>query len=359
MPSEEPPANRFERHPWLTGLGLLTGALLFLEIALRLADPVPLRFAHEMRRVHRYSRAWRVDLVPSRFARLRVDRSDGSPLLDFPLTTGPDGFRVADLPGAARPPEPGTRFVHAIGDSYTLGWGLEAAASWPAVLDGQLPPGLRAIDLGVDGFGAIGATGKSMALADRYPPALALYLFSPNDPADDEQAAAAAARPLALHLASEALDAARRASYVACLPFALRYRLQFRVGPARPGPASADPATAPVDRLARPDPDVESLPAPDPRHPSLAALRRYRDFLAARGARLAVLVLSTQPESLRAYRFCREQGIPAVLFDVPPDMRIADEGHFNAAGNRAVAALAWRLAVGPGEDLPAQPGTLE
>ena len=356
MPSETP-ANRFERHPWLTGLGLFAGALLLLEIGLRVADPVSLRFAHEMRRVHRYSRAWRVDLAPSRSARLRVDRSDGSPLLDFRLTTGEDAFRVAEEPGAANPTRPGTRFVHAIGDSYTMGWGVAVEESWPAALDRQLPPGLRALNLGVDGFGTIGATGKSMALADRYPPALAIYLFSPNDPADDEQAAAVAARPVALHLASEALDAVRRASYVACLPFALRYRLQFRVGPARPGPAPADPAAAPVDRLARPDPALDSLPAPDPRHPSLVALRRYRDFLAARGARLAVLVLSTQPESLRTYRFCREQGIPAVLFDVPPDMRLADEGHFGAAGNRAVAALAGRLAAEP--ETPPAAGTLE
>jgi hypothetical protein len=223
-----------------------------------------------------------------------------------------------------------------------MGWGVEASDAWPAVLDGRLPPGLRALNLGVDGFGAIGATGKSMALADRYPPALAVYLFSPNDPSDDERAAAVAARPSIAHLAGEALDALRRASWLANVPFALRYRLQFQAGPARPAPAP-DASEGDLDR---PVPDVARLPAPDPRHPTFVALRRYRDFLAARGARLTVLVLSTQPESLRAYRFCQEQGIESVLFDTPPSMRIPDEGHFNEAGNRAVAALVLDL-VGP------------
>jgi hypothetical protein len=37
------------------------------------------------------------------------------------------------------------------------------------------------LNLGVDGFGAIGATAKSQELAERYPPACAVYLFSPND----------------------------------------------------------------------------------------------------------------------------------------------------------------------------------
>ena len=52
---------------------------------------------------------------------------------------------------------------------------------------------------------------------------------------------------------------------------------------------------------------------------------------------------SNQPESLLAYRFCKDQGIEARLFDVPPEGRIADEGHFNARGNEAVAGLALRL----------------
>jgi len=103
-------------------------------------------------------------------------------------------------------------------------------------------------------------------------------------------------------------------------------------------------------------PDYQRV-AHDPVIADQNRLRVNVKTIAARGARLAVLVLSTQPESLRTYRFCREQGIPAVLFDVPPDMRLADEGHFGAAGNAAVAALAGRLAAEP--ETPRAAGTLE
>jgi hypothetical protein len=170
-----------------------------------------------MRRVHRYSRTARVELRPSQSARLRIDRSDGQPLFDFQLTTGPAGFRINEA--SVGEPPPGARLLHAIGDSYTMGWGVDAASSYPARLQRRLGPRTYVLNLGVDGFGAIGATGKSRALAERFPPACAVYLFSPNDLEDDVRAAAVARRPAALHLASGP-SAVRRSSYVAGLPFA-------------------------------------------------------------------------------------------------------------------------------------------
>ncbi len=348
---EARPENRFERRPWRTGLGLLVLALALLEAGLRLADPVPLRFAREMRRLHRYSRTSRVDLAAGESVRLRLDRSDGSPLLNFFVTTGEDAFRVADRPGdddLPPPGAPGIRYVHAVGDSYTMGWGVDGSSSWPAQLAWLLPPELRVVNLGVDGFGTKGATAKSMALASRYPPAHAVYLFVPNDFEDDERATAVAGRPALVHLANEALDAVRRHTAIAAVPFAIRYRTQFRVGPARPAAGGFDAAAADPGRLMVAAPPEAVLPRPDPGRPSFVALLAYRRFLEARAADLTVLVLSTQPESLEALRFCREQGIPAVVVEAPPDMRLADEGHFNARGNRALAALVARLlASGP------------
>jgi hypothetical protein len=336
------PGGRFERHPRLTGAGLLAGALVALELGLRLFAPVPLRFAHAMREVHGYSRVARVDLRPSQSARLRIERRGGEPLFDFRVTTGSDAFRIVEGEDAPR----AARYVHAIGDSYTMGWGVDARLSYPARLAQALAPGLGVLNLGVDGFGAIGATAKSRALADRYPPAAAVYLFCPNDLDDDLQAAAVARRGGAAHAAHEAFDVLRRASYLAGVPFALRYRLQFRAGPLASGTNAGRIQTGPIawedpTRLLLPEP--AALPAPQPGILSFAALREYRGFLEARGARLVVLVLSNQQESLMAYRFCKEQGIEAHLFDVPPEMRIPDEGHFNALGNAAVAALVDEL----------------
>jgi lysophospholipase L1-like esterase len=344
--------NRFERHAWRTGAGLVVVAVLSLELVLRVADPQPLRFAREMRRIHRYSRVARVELVPSESAHLRIDRRDGSPLLNFVLTTGPQGFRIADRPGDDDLPPPGTpgfRYVHAIGDSYTMGWGVSASSSWPAILDGLMPEDVRVLNLGVDGFGAIGATAQSLAAASGYPPAAVVYLFVPNDFDDDTRAIAVAARPRAVQLAIEAFDAVRRHSAVAAIPFALRYRLQFRAGPAAPAfsPKRATEAQSDPDRLLVPEPPLDRLPAPNLSRPTFVRLLEYRRLLQARGAGLTVLVLSTQPPSLEALRFCRERGIPAVLIETPPELRLADEGHFNALGNRAVARLVARL-VGSG-----------
>jgi hypothetical protein len=343
------PGGRFERHPRLTGAGLLALALLLAEAVLRVAAPQPLRFAHEMRRVHGYSRVARVDLRPNAKARLRLDRRDGRPLLDFAVETGPEAFRVD---ASSVSPRPGVRYVHAIGDSYTMGWGVEAEDSWPAQLGRRLRPGREVLNLGVDGFGAIGATAKSRSLADRYPPVEAVYLFSPNDLEDDRRAAALRSRSGAAHSAHEALDVVRRWSYLAGVPFAIRYRAQFGSPPAT-APASAAEresvaAAAAGDFGALLVTEPASLPAPRADEPSFAALLAYREFLAARGARLTVLVLSTSPESLSALRFCREQGIAARLFDVPRELLIPDEGHFAAAGNAAVAALVESLlARGP------------
>jgi hypothetical protein len=299
-----------------------------------------------MREVHGYSRVSRVDLRPSQSARLRIDRSDGTPLFDFRLTTGAEGFRLVE----DEPPPRAERYVHAIGDSYTMGWGVDARASYPARLAELVGPGLGVLNLGVDGFGAIGATAKSRALADRYPPAAAIYLFSPNDPEDDAQAWAVSRRTTPSHVLHEAFHALRRSSYVAGIPFALRYSLQFRAGPARDETSGTQPGGMLtggqiewVDPTSLLLPEPTTLPAPRSDSPTFTALGQYRDFLKGRGARLVVLVLSNQPESLLAYSYCKSHGIEAHLFDVPPSMRIADEGHFNALGNGAVAALVERL----------------
>jgi len=338
--TEALPGGRFERHPRLAGAGLLAGALILLEIALRVFPPVPVLFAHEMRRVHRYSRTARVDLRPSQSARLRIDRSGGEPLFDFRLSTGPEAFRVSA--GRDASASASERFLHAIGDSYTMGWGVDAAFSYPARLASRLEPDIRVLNLGVDGFGAIGATSKSRGLAERFPPEHAVYLFSPNDLDDDVRAAAVARRGGVAHAAHETLDALRRVSYLAGVPFALRYRLQFQAGPAAKGVGSTGTEAAELDPKALLVPEPSALPEPQ-EHPSFSAIAAYRDFLAARSARLTVLVLSKRPESLQALRFCREQGIEAHLFDVPPGLRLPDEGHFNAAGNEAVAGLVAQL----------------
>jgi hypothetical protein len=330
--------NRFEARPVRSIAAILAALVLVAEAGLRLVNFQALDFAHEARQVHRYSRRWRVDLVADSTAHLRIaDRKRGGDLLNFILSTNADGFRAPARLRDRLAPGPGARFIHAIGDSYSMGWGVAYEASYPAQLDELLGPPFRVLNLGVDGYGTIAATRKSMELASRYPPAATVYLFSPNDFDDDRQALAVSRRSALRHRAAEALDALRRLSYLANVPFALRWWLFFD------GSGNGeDTARGPDPRLlVSTDPTIDrdpaTLPPPDPANPSLAQLAAYARFLEARGAPLLVLALSTQPESLACYRFCRDHGIESRLVEVPLPLRLSGEGHFSPLGNEQIA----------------------
>ena len=322
--------NRFERHPVATLAALLLAILAAAEGALRLAAPGAIVFVHAARQVHRYSRRWAVDLRPGSRARLRLDGPGGRTILDFVLTVGPDAFR---LPGGAPRPNPSGRYVHAVGDSYTMGWGVADDQSYPAILDSLLPDGPRVLNLGVDGFGAVGATERSRELADRFPPAHVVYLFVPNDFEDDARSVRVVSRPVLLHAALEGLDVLRRHTYLANTPFAIRWHLVSARAPAR-SDARGDGGPGAGAVL---DPDPGTLPAPDRSLPTFDRISAFRRFLEARGARFTVLALSGQPQSLACYRFCREEGIETHLIEVPPSLRIPLDDHFTPAGNAWLA----------------------
>lgn len=333
--------SRFEARPVRTLLGILLGFIVLAEVALRLVDPQALRFVHQARQVHRYSRRWRMDLVPNATAHLRLaDRRRGGDLLNFVLSTNGDAFRAEDRQRDRAVARPGSRFIHAVGDSYTMGWGVAYELSYPAQLEALMGPPFRVLNLGVDGYGAIGATEKSMDLATRYPPSAAVYLFAPNDFEDDREALAASRRSGIRQRGAEVLDALRRHTYLANLPFAIRWRLFFdEAAAAGDVTSTTDPRTL-VTADPAIDPDPSTLPAPDPANPSLAQIARYARFLGERGAPLLVLALSSQPQSLACYRFCRDRGIESHLVEVPLALRLSGDGHFAPLGNAQIARFA-------------------
>jgi hypothetical protein len=310
-------------------------SLVGAEGLLRVFTPSAIVFVHAARQVHRYSPRWAVDLIPDSRGRLRLEGTGGRTLLDFVLTVGPDGFRSSA--GGPRPGAAG-RFIHAIGDSYTMGWGVDDARAYPAVLDSLLPGGPRVLNLGVDGFGAVAATERSRELADRFPPVQVIYLFVPNDFEDDERAARVARRPGLLHAGFEALDVLRRITYLANVPFAVKWHLLSAGSGAGPRPrADTVAGEAPASGVVL-DPDPASLPAVDHTNPSLVQIAAFGRFLKGRGARLTVLALSKQPPSVACYRFCRDTGIEAHLIEMPESLRIPGDDHFTVAGNAWLAA---------------------
>lgn len=335
--------NRFERRPWITVAGILAVLLGLTELGLRALGPSRFCFIHEARQVHRYSPRWSVELAPLRTAHLRIsDNRGGPPFFDFQLTANQYGFRTSDRgPHEPLPPAGAVRWVHAIGDSYTMGWGVDFESSYPSILDRRLPEGYRVLNLGVDGFGTIAATEKSMELARRFPPWHVFYLFSPNDFSDDARATALARRGAWRHGVSRLLDWTRRHSYLANTPFVVRSYWQFRGGevgpPAVPAPNGKPSPPRPADLVLEVEP--ARLPPGPGDGPSLRQMARYARFLGEAHARLTVLILSAQPESLAFYRYCLDNGIDAHVIELPPKMRLPRDGHFNEMGNDRVARL--------------------
>lgn len=300
--------------------------LLGAEAALRILDPEVYRFVHEARQIHRYDRAWRVAPRPGT-ARYRLTR----PALSFDVTVDADGRRVPPAGDAGPGPAP---YIHAIGDSFTMGWGVPFDRSYPARLGGLLAERASVLNLGLDGFGAIAATEASARLLDRYPPAAVVYLFSANDLDDDARAVANAARPAAWHLAMEGLDAMRRRSYLADTPFAVKWLLYFR----RPQPPVTEGGPPTIEERPLPPPDAAPLSSTL----SGRALAGFRKRLDARGARLVVVGLDDEP-TRRFLAAAHRDGIEAHLLHVPAALRIPGDGHLDTAGCLAVAerVAAW------------------
>lgn len=309
-----------------TALAAAALALLGAEAALRLLDPEVYRFVHEARQIHRYDRAWRVAPRPGT-ARYRLTR----PALSFDVTLDADGRRVP--PGGDVGPGPAP-YVHAIGDSFTMGWGVAFEESYPSRLGRLLAGRASVLNLGLDGFGAIAAAEASTRLLDRYPPAAVVYLFSANDLDDDARAVANSARSAAWHVAMEGLDAMRRRSYVADTPFAVKWILYFR-RPLAPVPGGG-PAT--IDERPLPPPEAAPLAAT----PTGRALAGFRARLDARGARLVVVGLDDEP-TRRFLAAAAREGFEAHLLHVPAALRIPGDGHLAAAGCLALAerVAAW------------------
>jgi hypothetical protein len=338
MPAE---ATWFARHPWFTlaVLGILV--VMLIEIGLHVAGPDICHFVRQARHVHRYSPHWKVDLVPNTVAHLLLRDAQSTPYLNFVITTDADGLRTYDRPRdhGWPPGMAGTKYIHAIGDSFTMGWGVDFTSSYPALLDALLPPEYRVLNEGVDGFGTLAATEKAMHLWARYPAAHVVYLFSPNDFDDDETALAVRRRWGITHAAFRMLDGARRHLDVANIPFALKWYRFFH--------GHAGPQALPDKRLVLQEqaPSVltvrtpASLPPALPPNATTRQIERFQQFVMDKQARLTVLVLGDGADSRRFYHFCHALGIDTVQIEMQPEGVLAGEGHFNVAGNLALAHL--------------------
>ena len=326
-------SGRFQRRPWLGWLTVFVVLVLVAELVLRLIAPDPIRFAFEFRQIYRYHPQWYTDFEPDTSTVVRLGGGDGGFFQNFLMTINAHGFRdwdrAIDHPRSTRSAI--TR-VHAIGDSFTMGWGVNFESSYPVMLEGLLGDGYEVVNLGLNGFGAVGASGKSRTVAKAFPADLVVYLASDNDYADDEHAANHAARPAIIHWALDGVNWLRRHSYLAATPWALRWWLYFRASvnqEIEPRVVEISPGIAALDDDAPPDPHLGGV--------TKAAISEYAQELAAHDVAFVVIAHGDGAVARDIYRYCRQAGINAHLIDVAPRLKLAGEGHFNREGNRAVA----------------------
>jgi hypothetical protein len=331
--------NRFRRRPVLSMLATIAGILFLVEIGLRVWSPGALVFAHSFRGVLRYHDRWYTDFMPDTSTTVRWRNGRGIHILNFLVTVGHLGFRTADRELDNRPtPGRGSKFIHAIGDSFTMGWGVNYDSSYPALLDFMLPSDWRVLNLGLAGFGAVAATEKSLSVTDSFPPSAVVYLFHPGDYDDDEHAMRWARLPRVVHRGADLLNGLRRHTYLASIPFALRWWLRFDTY------ADASEADFRTTKLSPSgglkfdsvgDDDSPSDPARGAA--SKQALLRFAGLLDERGAPLIVLCLHTNSAARDFAAFSRENGIELHLLHTPEGFRLVGDRHLNALGNYELA----------------------
>jgi lysophospholipase L1-like esterase len=326
-------ANRFERRPLLAWL-LIVGFFLFMaESLLRIVAPDALRFAYDFRQAYRYHDRWYTDFEPDTTAHIHL-ASDNGYLLNFLVSVNDHGFRSADRPTKSRADaDAPTRYIHAIGDSFTMGWGVNYESSYPALLDAMLEPEYEVLNLGLNGFGATAATEKSAQLLERYPPEHVVYLATGNDYDDDEAAYAYAQRPYLVHRFMDVVNWGRHNMYLVSVPFALRWWLYYRDARANAGVALFDSSASLSVRA------VRGSSNPKTGEHSKRSLKKFAQTLRAR--RIPLLVVGHGDSDVVAdiIRFCQEQSIESVLVDVPAALTLPGDGHFNARGNNQMAEL--------------------
>ncbi len=329
--------SRFQRRPRLTMLLFWCCLLLAVEAGLRLAGPEILHFTWSVSRLTDFHPRRASDFRPNVSQTLRLTGSDGVAVYNFIVSTDSHGLRCPD-----RGPAPssmagsdGPTWIHALGDSFTMGWGVDYASSYPAALDRMTGPGARVLNLGKEGFGAVASTDKSMKLARDFPPSAAVYLFFENDPGEDAEAVALAKRPSWRKNISRAMSLARRYSCLANAYDAARAWAYFKVF--LDGDWPEDAAAPPLAEARIHTLDLPVDTAFDPAHPTFTAMAGYAAFAEQQGIPFLVLIIGDSNPALQAYAFCRSQGIEARAIGFPTSLQLPKDGHLSARGNQRLA----------------------
>jgi len=346
--STDRPARR--RLSWRRKVAYLTAiwfiALLLLELALRVVQPQFVTFVGDFLAVHEYVRWHNTDLRPNVSRRLRLSTSNNLSLLDMTITTDQLGLRTNDpiahthtIPSVDASGSRPTKTIHCIGDSYTMGWGVESEQAYPAQLARLLGSDYFVLNLGVDGFGLLASVTKGELLERESSPDVVIYAFCENDFEDDDQTLEIRSRGRVHHSLCLAANSLLSHCYVARTPIAAVFWAAFRNTPQAPDSYCLPDGTT-VDQLL--DNAKQLAPAENATTRALAALQadcreHHRDLI-------VVLLTANSSVPLAMYQACRQMNIDPVVFPVYRRRMLPRDSHLGPVGNADLAAvLAQRI----------------
>jgi hypothetical protein len=348
--TRSPKGSWFEQNPVKAWFCIFFGLLLLIELTLRAVDPELIHFYYDSRQIYQYHPRWLIDLKPDSIAHLRLSY----PPFNFLVTINKYGFRTYDRPidyytdgdPTTINSEPDIKIVHVTGDSFAMGWGNEYTASFPAILEWITGRHYRVLDLGSNGYGAIAATEKSMALWRVFPAHYAVYFYFDNAPGIDHQVILNEKRSRLYHWLKESSFFLRRHTYIGAIPFILQYYMMFQHTKSQTNLETEQKAWSPDDltyqKYIVSEPMDTNVPSSEKYQFSIDALESYRKFVEARGAKLFVIVLESE-SSRKFASLIRKRGFNVTLIRMSSKGIMVQEGHFNYFGNYIVANIVRNL----------------
>jgi hypothetical protein len=337
--------NRFKKRPVISTLLVLFLTAVLIEILLRIINPVILEFTYNFRKAYVYHKSRYTDFTPSTSTLIRLKDLKGNYFLNFILTINELGFRTYDrgLENKLQK-NTGEKIIHAVGDSYTMGWGVNYEASYPAILEFMLPSEYRVLNLGLNGYGTIGATEKSLEISEIYSPDFVVYLATENDYDDDIKASVHSKRSYIVHKGYDVLNWFRKHSYLVSTPFALKWRIYYSKS------ITVSDHNFPREKVSfrlNEDSirllDYNGSSNPEIGKESKQALLNYNNYLTRHNVPFVVISLGTGNVSKDIYAFCNEQGIKSYLIEIPEKFKLIKEGHFNYIGNYKFSNFIFNL----------------
>ncbi|MGD9647622.1 MAG: GDSL-type esterase/lipase family protein [Pirellulales bacterium] len=342
--ARRPAAKMPRRRKVLYSAIVLLGFLAGCELLLRAVDPEFMQFATAYRRSHAYDPHLGVRLIPAANERLRLSRNDGSTIIDWRLRVDGAGFRRAEddaaQPGVSQEP---TKLIYCLGDSLTMGWGVDFDDSYPLALGRLLGNDYRVVNLGVDARGLLAAAADCQRVSATRKPDIVFYLFCVNDWADDAELAAIRRRADWQHAAVRAWRACQAHSYVARTPQMLAWYARFRNSIAEPK------SDLPFVRQARGNSaqmraQIDFSSREYPRNETTAGLAEFHAWCQQQGVRLIVVVGDSSPETVGMIQCAEALRVEWMAVLADPSWLIQGDAHLNPRGNQALAAhLAYYL----------------